>query len=270
MATKKKKRVLIISDLHCGHRAGLTPPEWQSEIKPGSKTQHNKFAILQKEIWDWYAKTVDSLRPISRLIVNGDAIDGKGEKSGSSEAKEADRLEQIEMAAACIKYVKAKKVLMTYGTPYHTGRTEDFEALVAERVHAVKIGSHEWPIIEGTKRPIFDIKHKVGRSQIPHGVFTAPARARLHNVLWAEAGLQPKADIFIRSHVHYHAECSGPGWRVITTPALQGFGDKFGARECEAIVHVGLIYIDVFEDGSYQWTYKLCQAESLKAEPLIF
>ncbi len=85
------KRLVIISDLHCGHRAGLTPPDWQSDFRKNSKTQRNKFAELQRELWQFYADTINDLRPVDVLVVNGDAIDGKGSLSGgqNSESKTA-------------------------------------------------------------------------------------------------------------------------------------------------------------------------------------
>ena len=33
-------------------------------------------------MWGWYCNTLADLQPIDRLIVNGDAIDGKGERQG--------------------------------------------------------------------------------------------------------------------------------------------------------------------------------------------
>ena len=71
-------RVIVISDTHCGHEYGLTPPAW-----------HRKLAdrALAESIdnWNWFKQMVDRMRPYNVLIYNGDAIDGRGEKSESSE-----------------------------------------------------------------------------------------------------------------------------------------------------------------------------------------
>ena len=53
---------------------------------------------------------------------------------------------------------------MTYGTPYHFGIGEDWEYIVAEKVGAFKIGSQEWPEVNGV---IFDFKHKVENTTVP-------------------------------------------------------------------------------------------------------
>jgi len=85
----------------------------------------------------------------------------------------------------------------------------------------------------------------VGRSIIPHGRFTALGRERLWNVLWAEHDEYPKADIIVRSHVHYYGGCFGSNWEAITTPALQGPKTKFGARIATGTVDFGLVWYDI-------------------------
>ena len=58
-------------------------------------------------MWEFYTSSVDSLRPIDILICPGDAIDGKGERSGGVELITPDRLEQVRMAAEAVAYAKA-------------------------------------------------------------------------------------------------------------------------------------------------------------------
>jgi len=116
----KSIRLVIASDFHCGHYVGLTPPDWWY-VFPENSERQKKIAQTQRELWAFWATNIDELQPIDRLIVNGDLVDGKGDRAGGSEQRSADRSEQAEMAAACINYVKAEKVLICYGTPYHAG-----------------------------------------------------------------------------------------------------------------------------------------------------
>jgi len=111
-------RVLVLSDLHCGHRAGLTPPQHQLNIA-------SKWGKLQKEVWDWFERTVENLKPITHCFVMGDIIDGKGDRSGGTEQITTDRNVQIEMACEALSLVQASVYTMVYGTPYHTGSGED-------------------------------------------------------------------------------------------------------------------------------------------------
>ena len=53
------------------------------------------------------AKIVRDLQPVHLLLVGGDCIDGRGEKSGSTELITVNRNEQCQMAAECIRVWRA-------------------------------------------------------------------------------------------------------------------------------------------------------------------
>lgn len=242
------KRGICISDLHCGHLVGLTPPNWQSSGEGWRK----KIRETQKQAWNWFDNEMSKLSALDFIICNGDAIDGDGRKSGGSELLTTDTNVQAEIASFILKrYMTRKtKLYMTYGTAYHTGSTSDTEALIAHDCNAQEIGGHLFLDIEGVK---FDIKHKVGSAVLPHSRATATKKAALLNKIWAEAGEQPSCDVYIRSHVHYHQYSGDPDLGLcMTTPALQAFGSKYGARECEGRVHFGFINVEC-DKGEITW-----------------
>ena len=243
----RTKRVVLISDFHCGHVVGLTPPSWDAEME---HAQLKKAHDMRRLIWQFYADRLRRLRPIDILIANGDLIEGKNEKQGGTELICADRLDQAEMAADCIMEAKAKTVLIAYGTGYHTGRDEDVERVVASRTNALKIGSRDDIDVNGT---IINYRHFISGSQVPHGRFTALAREQLWNALWSERGEYPRAHVILRSHVHYHVYAGGADWLGMTTPGLQGYGSKFGARIMSGIVDIGLVHFDVSGPNDYTW-----------------
>ncbi len=253
------KRIVVISDLHCGSRSGLTPPEWQYRDTP----ELAKFADFQAETWRWYCEKVASLQPINRLVVNGDAIDGKGSRQGGTDQLFTDRNTQVKMAARVIGESHAERIAIIKGTPYHTGDEEDFEETLATLVHADKCGAHEWIEAYGT---VIDFKHKISTSTIPHGRHTALARARLWNLLWSERQMQPKAQIIVRSHAHTYVFDGGAGWLALVTPGLQGW-TKYGGLEIEGTIDYGLIQIDVME-GGWTWKAHLAEFPSAAAKPI--
>jgi hypothetical protein len=257
----RTKRLVVISDLHCGHRVGLTPPIWQ--ISNNDIYEH--FLTFEKEMWKFYKNTITSLQPIEILVVNGDCIDGKGERSGSTELLEADRNIQCDIAADCINLCKAKEVVMTFGTPYHVGVTEDFERNIADKVNAKKIGGHEWLDINGV---IFDFKHHIGSSTVPHGRATSLLRDQLWNDLWSLDEGQPRADVLIRSHIHYHMYAGDPNHLVMSTPALMGYGSKYGVRQCSGKVDIGLIHFDINTKGGYIWGSHILNKNFLKVQAM--
>lgn len=248
-----------MSDGHSGHAVGLTPPKYQT--RSGSL---EKFGVMQKAGYDFFLETVAALQPIFLLIYNGDLIDGKGERSGGTEQIEPDRTVQCDMAVQCIEAVKAENIVITAGTPYHSGVTEDFERTIADAVGAT-FGGHEWVDVNGV---VFDCKHKVGSSSIPHGRHTAPARETLWNKLWSIDDSQPLADIIIRSHVHYFGYSGDADVLTMTTPALQGYGSKYGVRQCSGRVDIGMVSFDIDDNGGYTWRPHIMRAELLKTRAL--
>ena len=247
----KSKRVVIISDLHCGHVAGLTPPGWQLQPIKTTKEEmgkHKKWVKLERALWDKYVQLIRRIRPIDLLVVNGDCIDGRGEKSAGVELITTNRNEQCNMAVKCIRRWHAPKIIMTYGTDYHVGSGEDYEDIIAETVGSDKIGAHEWVNVNGM---ILDLKHHINSSSVPHASGTAVMRDALWNSLWAEKQEQPKADMIVRSHVHQYFRFETAIWSGLITPALQGMGSRYGSRRMSKRVDWGLFWMDV--RGKYDY-----------------
>lgn len=240
-----KKKVLVVSDFHCGHRVGLTPPGWNprhEEIREETK--------LRDMLWEW---TWENIRPLGKLdvvVANGDLIDGRGPKSGSTELIEVDRNEQAKMAADFLARINTKNVYVTYGTPYHSGSTEDWEYTVTNLLGCDDPYAQLDLEVNGL---MFNFKHKVGGSSIPHGRATALLREKLWNTLWAERGEFPKAQVVVRSHVHYHVYAGNYDGLAMTTPALQGYGSKFGTRQTSGTVDYGFVYFEVSDKGELSW-----------------
>lgn len=255
-------RVLIISDLHSGHVVGLTHPDFNPRYDDHDKDKLGKHRL---ELYKWFYQEVKELKPIDLLFVNGDAIEGKGEKSGSTELITADRNEQCEMAEAVIKDIGASEIYMSYGTPYHAGKYEDWERQIAKSVGA-RIDSHGYVSARGL---VFDYRHFISSSIIPHGRHTAISRERLWNVLWSEHGEYPKSDVLIRSHVHYYVGAFGPDWLGIITPALQHYGSKYGARTCSGKVDFGFVYFDIASKDNFIWRKKILTIPNAKQELMI-
>lgn len=265
------KHGIIISDPHCGHLVGLTPPYFQIRPKFGGVTKRNKWYHTAIDLWHEFDKILKQLPPLDFVFSLGDHTDGKGLRSGGTELLTSDMQEQCDMAVAVFdhirKYCKPKvKIVGVYGTPYHTDTNGDeWENIVAHRAGFDKIGSHEWVDVNGC---IFDLKHHLGSSSIPHGRHTQTSKERLWNALWAEQELQPKANIILRGHVHYYQYCGGRDWLGMTMPALQGLGSKYGSKICSGTVDWGLIYFKISDNGEWEFTDFIKTIKSQRAEAI--
>lgn len=253
----KEKYGLFCGDFHCGHLVGLTPPDYQFKFLENSTTKRNKWYKIAKSLWDNFDEILRSLPKLDFLVINGDMVEGKGKLSGGTELITSDMHEQSDMAVAVINHIRkygkpGMKVVATLGTPYHTAPSGDeWEYIIQDKAQIDKMGAHEWLDVNGL---IFDIKHKIGNSSIPHGRFTALARAGLWNKMWAlDEKMQPKADVLIRSHVHYYRGIFSNNQVCMILPALQGMGSKYGAKECEGTVDWGMVLFRVKDRTDYSW-----------------
>jgi len=240
----KTKRVLVLSDSHCGHEVGLTPPNWNPDKATSKMSEYREY------LWWQFSEAVKKLKPIDILVANGDLIDGRGERLGGVELIVHDRMDQSEMATDIIQFVGAKKVFITRGTDYHVGYEESWENLVAERLKADRIGDVINLDVNGL---MFNFRHHIGGSQTPIGRTTPLAREGVWNELWAQRKGFPRANVIVRSHVHYHAYAGIPDQIMMTTPGLQGYGTRYGERRLSGLIDFGFVYFDVENEREYTW-----------------
>lgn len=244
-------RLVVLSDTHCGSVFGLTP-DGVFDIGESDELLVARTAGERKKCWQWFSKAIDSLKPIDRLVLNGDMVEGDANRQAGLELLTTDPLEQIKIAQRVVEFVGCKQVAITAGTAYHTGTNTDYERLLADATGG-KLGGHDYYNVNGL---VLSIKHHVGGSQTPVGRATALTREAVWNVLWADRGEFPRANVLIRSHVHYHTAFSGYPINTLsmTTPCLQTPGSRFGARRCSGVVDYGFVVFDINKDGTYSWS----------------
>jgi hypothetical protein len=247
----KMKTILIISDMHCGHVFGLTDPKWDVSAPDDAEREVTKPIAIRKALWSWFDHELASMERPDVLIVNGDAIEGKGERSGGTELLTSDRHVQVDMAASVIRRVRARRVFMTYGTAAHVGKEEDFEATLRDKVGAEKIEAEGHYAINGLN---IACKHYIGNSASPMSKTTAMNGAQIRQTLWSIRGQQPRANLIVRSHIHrcYGVIEPGTNWAGWTTPGLQGLGTKYGARAIDGLpVDFGFLVVHVNSESSW-------------------
>lgn len=263
---------MVVSDLHCGHVVGLTPPEYQFR-SVSNDSRHNKFYTIQSVLWNKFQHLLQDIRKqfglIDGVINVGDSIDGKGERSGGVEQIKLEMGTQVAMSVKCFDTIREicnpkAKFFGVYGTAYHTSTSGDeWEDSVYKDAGFEKWGSHEWVDVNGC---IIDVKHHIGTSVIPHGRGTAVLRDMLWNDMWSLDGSQPRANIVLRGHAHYYQAVDTDEKLGIICPALQGMGSKFGSKICSGRVSWGVIVLTITNKNEYEWHKKIVTIEEQKAK----
>jgi hypothetical protein len=133
---------------------------------------------------------------------------------------------------------------MTRGTPYHTGKYEQFEDLAAEKLGAYIDNSLDIKV----NGKMFNFKHKVAGSTVPYGKSTAVIKEAFWNLVQSAYNEVPFADVVIRSHVHYMMINQDSMRYSITTPALQ-LNSRYGQQQCTGLTDFGFLVIDIYDNG---------------------
>lgn len=257
----RTNKILILSDLHCGHRYGLAHPS-------------QCINKIQLNAWKFFEQGIKKYGPFDTIFCNGDLIDGRGKKNAGVELITTNLEEQADMAINIIKQIqqlnhhkKIKNIYFTRGTPYHTGEAEDWENLVAREFrngNKVNIGETLLIDVNGV---VFDLKHKVASGSLPHTRSSSPSRDIVFAILKEGLEGRAKADVFIRSHVHYYNFVECMQRIAVTTPALQ-INSSYGERQCNGIVNFGFLVCEVQENKQLKWTKHISQIP-FKKEQII-
>lgn len=261
----KTRRVVAIADLHCGHVSGLTPPEWWFGLAGGTE-QRMQWAEVQRELWREYMSLVTAHRGPDLLIVNGDLIDGTGEKSGGTEHVTVDLYEQASMACRAIEEWQAQRVVITYGTRYHTAHDgQDMEKFIARQCGA-EVHSHPFLNVDGV---IFDVKHHTTGGQLPHTRASVLGKEWLWNVMWGLKDEQPQGHVYLRAHLHFFCAVSDSMRLAILQPALQAAMTKFGARYCRGTVDWGILTFTIQDGKLVSWEPHLVALAANRTEAIV-
>lgn len=224
----ESKRVLILSDLHCGNIFGLTYPDY-----------FNHFREIQQVGWKFYTENIKKLGKIDLCLVNGDILDGPGKKDTRQHIT-TDMKEQVDMAIEALKIVNTKKFVFIRGTCFHTTTDRENEDDVAAHFDAEIADSKKIKV----NNCIIHCKHAVGKGSTIYGSVTPLQSNSALQMLTDISANNELADIFIRSHIHEYNMVDRELFTAISTPALQFKGMAYG-RKYNSFYSYGMIWLDV-------------------------
>lgn len=204
-------KVLVVGDLHCGSRWGLTPEGYWNTLTMG----------MTKWLWGRWCEFVDSAHDIDLLVLNGDLIDGHQHRSDGVTNLVQSLEEQTDIAIEALAplIAKARKTIRIVGTPYH----ESFDGPLGklDATFGIKKPPEERRIchdIQIAPGVILNVKHQPeGEGTLYRG--TAMDREIIWATLMAADGGIPNATHIMRSHLH-------------TQGYIEGFGKQFALVPC--------------------------------------
>lgn|SRR5574341_31350 len=224
------KRGMVISDLQAGSIYGMLPPAFETGegiIKPQNAGQEYLWRC-----WEDCNNKAEQFDP-DFVVVNGDMTDGKQQAQKGTELSLPLMDDQRQAAVATLMALKRRirpeaKWYFVQGTVYHVGDGAEYEEAIAREMGGTPYkGAGTGKLcrevldldVEGV---IINFAHHIS---VTSGFYRATAADREGQ--WsamtakdASKGI-PKADVVIRSHVHFFVHVEHATKHIIQTPAWQ-------------------------------------------------
>jgi hypothetical protein len=225
-----------------------------------------KFHEMQERVlWPFFTKEMEAAQPLDVAALNGDLIDGRQPRNGGKQLWAPRRDDQCANAVAIAQTTGAGRYSLTLGTPYHNGEVENWEQSIAKELGASEAVAEHAYDVGGVA---VNMAHHMGNTKSVPSRLTALSNEQARQLLWADAGQQPRADVIVRSHTHrtMFGGSWGDNWCALSTPALCGLGDDFGARTYRGLpVHFGFLVLVVKSRREWWIEHHILRLELLKA-----
>lgn len=278
----------ILSDMHCGHMLGLTPPDDFRALE-AEDPDIRLLAKKQREFWDTYCELIRLAGPVDHLLINGDCIDGDGFRLEGAETIAQTPDQAARMAARCVKKwitpSRTKSVHMIGGTPSHTWfGSLDMERLVRDSVLTKcpvvsydQAGIVEFSFPNANKEFRILQRHDTPKGGIRTGG-AGPGAIRqsvgydLEFLYNGYADLRPDMLVFSHAHEAFFAmqPLAGLNRYIIVTPCLQGSGSVYGKTKCIGTISWGITVIILrIVRGEFEVTHKFLTRTLVSNRPQV-
>lgn len=229
--------IVVVSDLHCGCRLGLCPPEGVAVDDGGSY----QLSTLQQAIWHYWRTFWDEFVPSVvgkepyAIVTNGDVVEGVHHRATTPISHNLG--DQAEIAYQCLAPLvdKAKgRFYMVRGTEAHVASSAREEETLARRLGAVKNAEGQysrWDLWARIGPRLVHFLHHISTTGSQSYEATAVHKELIEEFVEAARWGREKPDAIVRSHRHRYIETAistgtdvgriGRAFAVVT-PAWQG------------------------------------------------
>ena len=202
---KKTKSILIVSDMHVGSSTAVcTKSPDIADLNTTYKPNRLQSTLLK----GWENCIADLTQKPDLLVVNGEPCDGGNPKGLGKQSWSTSLEDQLNDAEKLLNMIPYKKIMFTRGSGYHVDmQGTNFEEILANRMGAEKYksfggsGSTDYYALVEVYGKMFNFTHHVGFNKWASYRTTALAREMAGMVF--EKDKMGRADVIVRSHVHY-------------------------------------------------------------------
>lgn len=225
--TKKIINLIVVSDLHCGCRLGLCPPEVKLDENAIYKHSPLQADVWKrwKEFWNVWVPQVTRGEPYA-VVLNGDAVDGVHHRAVTQVSQNIT--DQAQIAKQILKPVVEACEGRYYhlrGTESHVGPSGQDEERLAEELGAIpdKEGRHaRWELYIEVGFGLVHLSHHIGTAGSLAYETSAVHKELEQSFVEAARWKERHPDVIVRSHRHRNVETriqTANGWATACTTA---------------------------------------------------
>lgn len=250
--SKSSKSILIASDMHVGSTTAVCT---ESPEMGEKETQHKPNALQRELLGAWINCKDELIQKPTLMVINGEPIDGDNFKQVGQQCWSTSMQDQIDDSAKLINMIPHDKLMFVRGSGYHVTRGgTPLEESMARQMNAEPYkafggnGLTDYYALVEMHGKLFNFTHHVGFNKWAAYRTTALAREMAGMVF--ERNKMGKADVIVRSHVHYFVHIEFTHTHGFTTPAWKfPDGHLFRGGTAGTTPDVGMIEVIVEPNG---------------------
>ena len=230
----------------------------------------NKLQIELLKVWH---DCIDELvQKPDLLVINGEPCDGGNRKQLGNQSYTTNIIDQLDGAEELIGFIPHKKLLFNRGSIYHDQvEGTNFEEVIARKMKADRYrafggtGYTDYYSLVEIYGKYFNFTHHIGFNKWAAYRTTALAREMAGMVF--EKDKMGKADVIVRSHVHYFVHIEFVHTHGFTTPAWKfPDGHLFRGGTAGTTPDIGMVEVIIEPDGHIDVVKHIAEME---IKPLV-
>jgi len=255
--------------MHVGSTMSVCSKE-PTLIDKDSEWKPNK---LQHELYNVWNDCIDEIcQKPDLLLINGEPCDGGNRKQLGNQSWTTNLQDQLDDAERLLKLIPYKNLIFCRGSGYHvTQDGTNFEEIIARSMKADRYrafggsGYTDFYSLVEIHGKLFNFTHHIGFNKWAAYRTTALAREMAGMVF--ERDKMGKADVIVRSHVHYFVHIEFVHTHGFTTPAWKfPDGHLFRGGTAGTTPDIGMVEVIVEPNGEIDIVKHIAE---LEIKPLV-
>jgi hypothetical protein len=238
------KKVLAISDLHCGGMSGLLPPNYYN----ADRDLYLKQSRVQEFVFEYYRVMCKEIGRVDLVICNGDIVEGLNKHGKGKDVLITDMMVQCDIAKTVLSMIDCNHYIFTQGSNYHVNDNPSADEMICHEMNGDWYGWFGDVMVDNIT---INVQHETSFTKDPSNQFNSQQK----DISLLKLQGDDPADIYLRSHIHRFTYTGNSNSMTVTTPCWKGM-DGFTSKKSQLRPDNGYVLFNI-EGSNYSWDYNI-------------